>query len=343
MDQRDRNPAENLLDLAFGYRLSQAVYLAAKLGVADLLAGGPREGTDLARSTGTSAPSLSRVLRLLAAAGVFAEVAPDRFALAPPGALLRTDAAESLRASIVMGMELEYPAWGQLLHAVTSGEPGFPRAFGMPVWEYLARNQEMGAVFDAAMVDLTGRQAAAVVAAYDFSGYSVVVDVGGGRGTLLAAILAAHPGLHGVLFDAPQVVGGARPLLDRARVADRCTLVGGDFFESVPEGGDAYVLKWITHDWDDAHAVTILQNCRRAMGARGTLLLVERVLPPGPASAAHLEALRGDVHMLVLLGGRERTAEQFAGLLDAAGFRLDRIVPTGSVLSIVEGTPIAPP
>jgi hypothetical protein len=322
--------------LITGYAVSQAIYVAAKLGVADLLADGPRQGAELARATSTCAASLSRVLRLLASAGVLSEVAPDRFALAPVGDLLRDDVARSQRAFAVMIMELGYPAWGQLLHAVATGEPGFPQAFGVPQWEYMAHHPEAAAVFDAAMVGHTRWQAEAILAAYDFSSCRVVVDVGGGRGTLLAAILAAHPRARGVLFDLPRVIADGRDLLDRARVAGRCTFVGGDFLASVPAGGDTYILKGILHDWDDARAAAILDNCRQAMGAGGKLLLIEWVVPPGTATPAHQQVLWSDVQMMVLFGSRERTAQEFTALLERAGFRLGQVMPLDSGHGIFE-------
>ncbi|MGI9148557.1 MAG: methyltransferase [Chloroflexota bacterium] len=269
------SPADALSRLIMGYALSQAVYVAAKLGVPDLLANGPRDGADLAHASNSNAESLSRVMRLLAANSVLEEVAPDGFALTPVSELLRTHAVGSQRPYTIMTMELEYPAWGQLLPAVSTGQPGFQTAFGLPHWQYLARNPPAAAVFDAAMVGLTRWQTQAIVATYDFSTCRTVVDVGGGHGTLLAAILAAHPGVRGVLFDTPQVLEGAPALLEAEGVADRCAYVGGDFLESLPAGGDRYLLKWIVHDWDDAHATTILQNCRRAMNTDGRVLLIE--------------------------------------------------------------------
>lgn len=283
----DEDPSVALSRLVLSYGLSQAVYVAAKLGIPDLLANGPRDGADLAGATNTNAQSLSRVLRLLAANSVLTEVTTDRFALAPVGELLRSDIVGSQRPYTIMTMELEYPAWGQLLHAVTTGQPGFPRAFGRPHWEYLASNPEAAAVFDGAMVGLTRWQADAIVAAYDFSSCRIVVDVGGGHGTLLAAILAAHPEARGVLFDGPQVVEGAHALLKDAGVVDRCSVVGGDFLKSLTPGGDTYVLKWIVHDWDDSHATTILRNCRRAVKPDGKVLLIEEVIPAGTASVKH--------------------------------------------------------
>jgi hypothetical protein len=339
MKLRLESPDIALSRMVIGYGLSQAIYVAAKLGIPDMLADGARDGADLAAATDTHAESLSRVLRLLAANAVLEEVATDRFALAPVGELLRSDAEASQRSYAMLTMELEYPAWGQLLHAVRTGQPGFSRAFGQQQWEYLATNPEAAAVFDAAMVGLTRWQAQAVVGAYDFSASANVVDVGGGHGTLLASILRAYPDVRGVLFDRPQVMEGARAFLDAAAVADRCSLVAGDFLESVPTGGDTYLLKWIVHDWDDVRATTILRNCRQAMGARAKVLLIEGVIPDGTASAEHAQGLWDDVLMMVLLGGRERTAEQYERLLGTAGLDLGAVVPVVPGLCVIEGHP----
>ncbi len=333
------SPDIALSRLLIGYGLSQAIYVAAKLGIPDLLVDGAKDGADLAGATNTNAESLSRVLRLLAANEVLEEIAADRFALAPMGELLRSDAEASQRPYAILTMELEYPAWGQLLHSVRTGQPGFPRAFDQPLWEYLPNHPDSAAVFDAAMVGVTGWQARAIVEAYDFSASLNVVDIGGGHGTLLASILGAHPDARGVLFDRPQVIGGARAFLEAAAVADRCSLVEGDFLESVPEGGDTYLLKWIVHDWDDARATTILRNCREAMGPRSKVLVIEGVVADGTASAEHAQALWDDVLMMVLLGGRERTAEQYERLLGAAGLHLGAVVPVVPGLCLLEGYP----
>ena len=220
-----------------------------------------------------------------------------------------------------------------------TGQPGFSRAFGQPQWEYLSSHPEAAAVFDAAMVGLTRWQAQAIVEAYDFSASLNVVDVGGGHGTLLAAILGANPTIRGVLLDRPQVIEGARTFLEAAQVADRCSLIEGDFLESVPAGADTYLLKCIVHDWDDVSATIILRNCRQAMGAGSKVLLVEGLIPSGTASAEHAQALWDDVLMMVLLGGRERTTEQYEHLLGTAGLQLRTIVPVAPGLNVIEGHP----
>jgi hypothetical protein len=278
---------------------------------------------------------------MLAGGGVFAEVEPGVFALTPTAELLR-EGPGSLRGLALLWGEAGPVAWGDLLGTLRTGRTGYQLMTGMREWEYYAANPEAAAVFNGGMTALSRMQADAVVAAYDFPATGTVVDVAGGHGTLLAAILRARPGLRGVLFDAPAVVAGARPVLEAAGVADRCGVVGGDFFEAVPAGGDVYTLKFIVHDWDDERAAAILRTCRRAIGAGGTLLILETVVPAGAAgpSAEFVTALRRDVNMMAWTGGRERTAEEFGVLLDAAGFRLERVLPTTSVLGIVEALPV---
>ena len=320
-----------------GYWVSQALYVAAKLGIADLLADGPVDCEDLATATDTHAPSLQRVLRALAGVGVFTEVSPGSFALTPLAELLRTETPGSMRALAIMYAEEQYRAWGELLHSVRTGEMAFDYQFGMGYFEYLAQHPEADRVFNEAMTGWTHQLASAVVDVYDFSPFKTVVDVGGGYGALLAAILRSNPGTRGILFEQPHVVASAKEQLAPTGVADRCTLVGGDFFVAVPAGGDAYVLSQILHDWDDEHCVAILGQCRRAMADHGNLLVVELVLPPGnePSLGKWL-----DLHMLVLLGGRERTAAEYDTLFRAAGFNLARVVPTPPGPSVVEAVPV---
>jgi hypothetical protein len=331
------SPSETLRRMIHGYQVSQALYVAATLGIADLLAGGPRGVEELAESTGAHAPTLYRLLRLLASVGVFAEDDAGRFGLTPLAECLRSDVPGSQRAwAIMVCSPTFWSSWGELLHSVRTGETAFPKVYGMSNWEYRAQHSEEGAVFDAAMTANTALESAAVAGGYDFSRFGVLADVGGGHGLLLATILAANPAMRGILFDQPQVVAGARDLLTRAGVADRCRAVGGDFFESVPREADAYLLKSVIHDWDDERAVEILRSCRSAMDDGAKLLLVERIVRPGnePDPAKFIDLL-----MLVMNGGRERTTDDFERLLAAAGFRLSNIVPTGPVLSVIEGIP----
>ena len=326
--------------LVGGFRVSQAIHVVAELGVPDLLADGPKGVEALAAGVGADEGALFRVLRLLAGAGLFEEVAPRRFALTPLGAGLRDDVPGSLRPlarhlPAVPGSR----AWGELLHSVRTGEPGFARAHGMGSFDYYRAHPEAAAGFNRAMTGNTAQSGDALARAYDFAGIGRLVDVGGGHGLLLATILRAYPALRGVLFDAPEVVAGAAPALAEAGVADRCEVVGGDFFAAVPPGGDAYLLRQIVHDWDDARATGILANCRRALPAAGRVLVVERALAPDYRQA--LPVLQLDLQMLVITGGKQRTEAEYGALFAAADLRLRAVVPLGDPLgfSVFEGVP----
>jgi len=330
-------PPVTLLQMMTGYWVSQALYVAAKLGVADLLADGPRPVEVLAAATQTDAASLRRVLRALASVGVFTEASPGAFALTPLAALLRTGTLDSMRALAIMYAEEQYRAWGDILHSVQTGETAFAQQFGTSYFAYLAQHPEADRVFNEAMTGWTTQFVSAVVDAYDFSPFKTIMDVGGSHGTLLAAVLRSNSAARGILFDQPHVVAAAEKELAIAGVAERCTTVGGDFFVEVPVGADAYMLAQILHDWDDDRSVAILQQCRRAMPAHGKLLVIELVLPPGeePFFGKWL-----DLHMLVLLGTRERTAAEYGVLFHAAGFELARVIATPAGPSVVEAVPI---
>jgi hypothetical protein len=327
-----------LLGLIAGYRVTQAVYVGAKLGVADLLRDGERNSEELAQASGTHAPSLYRVLRVLASGGVLEELEGRRFTLGPLGALLGSGAPGSLRSlAILCGQDPHWRVWGQLLHSVRTGERAFDHVYGQGLFDYLAAHPEDAAVFNESMMALTAEIGPAVAAAYDFSGIGRLVDVGGGRGHALVPILRANPAMRAVLFDLPHVVENAKPLLNEAGVADRCELVGGSFFESVPSGGDVYLLKHVIHDWDDERSRAILANCRRAMGPSAQLLLVERDLPADNRRA--LPALLSDLSMMIQPGGGERSVEEYRALLADAGFALTRAIPTSFGESVLEATP----
>ena len=326
-----------LLQMITGYWVSQAIYVAAKLGIADLLAEGPRSAEELAAATETHADALYRVLRALASVGIFSEVSPSRFALTSLADLLRSGAPNSLRAfAIVCGEEL-YRVWAEALSSVRTGESAFERVLGVNAFGYFAQNPTFGEVFNEAMVGFTSQIAQAITTAYDFSPFGTVADIGGGHGALLAAILRSTPVAQGILFDLPHVVAGAEPFLSAAGVADRCTRVGGDFFAEIPSGADAYVLAQILHDWDDERSAAILRQVRQAMSDRARLLVVELNVPEGdePAFGKWM-----DLNMLVLLNGRERTAAQYAQLFQAAGLKLVRAIPTSTGQSIVEAIPV---
>jgi hypothetical protein len=317
------------------YRISQAIHAAAKLGVADRLKDGSKPSDELAAEMGVHAPSLYRLLRALASVGLFEEDDRGRFRLTPLGAYLRSDVPDSARAfAIALNEPWFRRAWEDLPHAIETGERAFDRVHGMGFWDYLARHPEAGAVFDAAMSDDSGIRAHAVIAAYDFVGVRTVVDVGGGQGRLLAAVLGAHRHLRGVLFDRPDVIAGAHDVLGQAGVSDRCEVVAGDFFDSVPGGADAYILSRIVHDWDDESAIAILRRCRHAMALGKKVLLIEQVIAPGndPDPAKFT-----DLNMLLLFAGRERTAAEFRSLLQAAGFTMGRVVPTSTPWNVLEG------
>ncbi len=328
-------PPVAMLQMILGFWASRAVYIAAKLGIADLLGEQPKSAAELAEATGTHAPSVYRVLRALASVGVFAEDETGRFALTPLAATLRSGVPGSLRAfaTVELGEE-HYPAWGDVLHSVKTGEIAFNHVFGMSPWEFFATNPENAKTFDEAMTNMTLVVNDAIMTSYDFSPIGKIVDVGGGHGSLIASILKANPKMEGVLFDVPHVIEGASHLIEAESPLERCELVAGDFFESVPSGGDAYMLKWIIHDWDEERSVVILKNCHRAMVEDGKLLLVEAVIPRGSAPFFHKFM---DLNMLVMTGGRERTEAEYRTLFEAAGFRLTNISPTQTEMSVIEG------
>ena len=330
----------DLSRLLMGFRLSQAIHVAAALGLADLLLSGPKTSGELAEATNAHPLALYRLMRALSSAGVFRELDHRRFELTPVGESLRSDVAGTLAPMAqLIGGPSYWQAWGDLLHAVRSGETAFNHVHGADVWEYRASHVQEGEVFDRAMAASTEQFADAALAARDFSQFAHVVDVGGGDGTLLAKILTAHPRTRGTLFDQPQTIARAQLSLASLGLSTRCQAVGGNFFAGVPEGGDAYVLKWILHDWDDTASVEILRACRRAMKPDGTLIVFERLIePPNTGS----EGKFGDLNMLVMNGGRERTRDEFAGLFGQSGFRLVSVTPTSTPLFLIEGLPETP-
>ena len=320
--------------------MTQLIHVAAKLGVADLLHAGVTSTEELAAALSVDRQALSRVLRALASFGIFAETEPGCFALTPLGELLRDDVPGSLRGSAILyGERWWWQPCGELLYSVRTGEPAFDQVHGKALFAYLDRATDAAGIFNEHQTSMTQQDAAAVVAAYDFSVYPNVIDVGGGHGALAVAILKACPRTNVVIFDQPAVVGGARQRLRAEGMTSRCTCTGGDFFESVPDGGDAYVLKDIVHDWDNGRAIAILRNCRRAISqtSAARLLVVEKVIPPGNEPFA---GKLTDITMLLIAGGRERTADEYKALLVEAGFALTRIVPTRSPASVIEAVPV---
>ncbi|HYH87152.1 MAG TPA: methyltransferase [Pyrinomonadaceae bacterium] len=326
-------PEAFLTQLAFGALMTQALYVVAKLGIADLLKDEPLSIAELAERTETHERALYRVLRSLSSVGIFSEVEPNVFALTPLAEPLRSDAPGSMRGgAIFMGEDWHWSVWGNLLYSVRTGKPAWGHTHGSEVFDYFAKNPEQSEIFNSAMTDMSVGIAPAIVEAYDFSGTETLADIAGGHGYLLARILKDNEGMKGVLFDVPPVIAGAGELLEREGVAARVEKVSGDFFKSVP-AADAYIMKHIIHDWDDERCVTILKNIRAAMNPEGKVLIVEAVVPEG--DGPHYSKLL-DLEMLVSPGGVERTAQEYASLLARAGLRLTRIVPTNSPFSIVE-------
>jgi hypothetical protein len=325
-----------LLAMINGYWVSQLIFVAAQLDLADQLAKGPLTAAALAQRTGANAGALARVLRALASVGVFEADAQGRYRLTPLAQWLRSDHPASLRDFARMMIDdYNWRAWGGLLQGVRDGGPPFERAHGMAFFDFLQRHPEKEQVFAASMASVSGVENPAIARAYPFGKLSRVVDVGGAHGHLLATILRRHKKLRGVLYDQPQVVAGAasRGFVAAADVRERVEVAGGDFFASVPAGADGYLMKYILHDWDDAHCVRILRLCREAMVPDGRVLVADHVIPPGNG------ADRGklmDINMFVLLRGKERTRSEFAELFSAAGLKLARVVPTGATVSVLE-------
>jgi len=335
-DQQDGSapaprPEDVLTQLIIGNLASQAVYVAAKLGIADLLAEGPKSVDEIARVTGSDSPSLYRVLRALAAGGVFEELPGRVFDLSPAAQGLRSNAAGSLRdLAIFWGEDWHWRVWGQSLYSVKTGRPAWGLVHGNEVFEYFQANANKAEIFDRAMTSASNLAINAVLEAFDFSGIETLVDIAGGHGALLKSIVSANPSMKGILFDLPHVIDRAR---ETVGVPERCQLVSGDFFAGVPAGADAYIMKHIIHDWDDERALQILTNINRVMKDHARVLLVEAVI--SETSGMDFGKLL-DIEMLVSAGGKERTAAEYRELLARAGLRLNRIVPTKSPYSVIE-------
>ena len=331
-------PAAALRQMIMGFRTTQLIYVAAKLGIADLLKDGARSSHDLATSAGADARALHRLLRALASLGIFSETADGCFELTPLAQPLRSGIPGSLRGmAILYGEEWCWRAYGALLHSVRTGQTAFDHVHGMRIFEFLSNNAGPAVVFNQAMSAFTEQESVAILGAYDFSTAATVIDVGGGHGTLMAALLKAYPEMRGILFDLPMVVEGARSVLAQEGVASRCTVAAGDFFRSAPPRADLYILKSIVHDWDDERSIAMLKNCRASIADDGKLLLIERVVPPGNVPS---EAKLFDINMLVNTGGFERTEAEYRALLKAAGFTLTTIIPTQSPLSLIEAAAV---
>ena len=327
-----------LLRVRDGLIVHQALYAAAKLGVADLLQDGPRTTADLARQLEVNESALQRVLRALASQGIFEESSPRTFANNPVSNYLRTGVPGSVRSMVIFwGTENYYRPFGEILYSIRTGKSARTELFGMDGWEYLQQHPEIARIFDDAMTDISALMGPTVAGAYDFGRWGSIMDVGGGNGILLAAILKAHPELHGVLADLPHVLERAQQRgFFRGELEARSAMQPCDFFREVPSGCRAYVMKHVIHDWDDEHAQGILANCRRVVPADGALLLVEWTLPEGNLPSA---GKLFDVVMLVMTGGKERTVEEYRQLLARADFKLNQVIGASPELSIMEALP----
>lgn len=332
--QTELPPHAQLIQMVTSAWISKIIWAAAKLDLADRLADGPKSADELAGPTGTHAPSLHRLMRTLASFGVLTEKDDKRFALTTLGEALKRDAPGSAWASVItFGGPTFSSALERIMHSLQTGETGFHSAHGMQVFDYFKEHPDEASLFSESMVGFHGGETPAVAAAYDFSDIGMIVDVGGATGNMLSAILSRDAGPRGVLYDMPHVVADAPAFLEKSGIADRVTIESGSFFERVPEGGDVYIVSHIVHDWSEEECLTILGNIRRAMKPDGKLLIVEFVLPEG--DAPHLGKLT-DMVMLVVPGGQERTAGEYDELLTKAGFKMTRVIPTESPVSIVE-------
>jgi hypothetical protein len=323
-----------LIRMATAHWVSRLLYVAAQMNLADHLADGSKTADEVAWSTAADAPSLYRVMRTLASLGLFTEDHSHRFSLTPLGEALKTGTLGSVRTSVLtLAGDLSTKSLDHLLYSVQTGKSGFERAFGMPFFDWLANHPTDASMFSETMVGVHGAEPAAVAAAYDFSEFETIIDVGGATGNFLASILDRHSRPRGILFDLPHVVRDASALIQASRLADRIRIEAGNFFESVPAAAGAYLLSHIIHDWSEVQCLTILGNCRRAMKPNSPLLIIEMVLPTG--NTPHPGKML-DIVMLTITGGQERTEPEYRALLDKAGFRLTRVVSTESAVSIIE-------
>lgn len=327
-------PEVVLTQLMLGSLAAQTIYVTAKLGIADLLADGPKPVEELATATNTHAPSLYRILRAAASLNVFTEQENRVFAMNANAQPLLSNAPNSLRdIAIFMGEDWHWEVWGKTLYSVKTGKSAWAQMHGDDVFGYFGLNPGSATIFNRAMSSLTALATGAVVEGYDFSGINTLIDIAGGHGRLLTAIVDANPNIRAVLFDLPHVIEGAKEQVAKSTAANRIDFASGDFFISVPAGADAYLMKHIIHDWDDERALTILKNIKQAMNPKARVLLVESVIADG--NNQDFGKLM-DIEMLVSPGGKERTAAEYAELFELAGLRLTRIVPTKSAYSVIE-------
>jgi ubiquinone/menaquinone biosynthesis C-methylase UbiE len=330
----EKSTHQQLDQMITGYWISQAIYAAAKFEIADHLKNGPKSVAELASATSTDADALYRLLRALASVGIFSEGEARHFSLTSLAELLCSDVAGSKRALALMSGDEQFRAWAEIDYSIRTGKVAFDKVFGKPLFDYLAAHPDKARNFDAAMVGIHGRESSAILNAYDFAGIRVIADIGGGNGSQITEILKKHGNMKGILFDLPHVIERAKEKIHASGLQDRCQLVTGSFFDCVPPGADAYIMRHIIHDWDEDKCLTILRNCHRAMQPTSKLLVIESVIPPGN-EPFHGKFL--DLVMLLIPGGKERTENEYRNLFERAGFQLTRIVSTRSEVSIVEG------
>jgi ubiquinone/menaquinone biosynthesis C-methylase UbiE len=323
-----------LNQMLLGFVFTKAIHAAAKLNLADIIGSqGPMTSAELAKKSGAHEESVSRLLRALASTGIFSVDENGKYTLTPLAECLKEDNPESIKAMAVVLGDMLYKGYDELLYSVKTGDRGFDKALGVPVFEYLTNNPETGKLFDRMMTDIHGGETQPMVDTYDFSAFNTVVDIGGGNGEVISAILNKNATVKGILFDLPEVIDRSNNNISAGGLSNRCQLVAGSFFDSVVKGGDAYIMRHILHDWSDTDAITILTNCRKSMNPGGKILVVEAVIQEGnePSPFKLL-----DLTML-LIGGKERTRNQFENIFSKAGLKLNRIVPFQHDLSVVEG------
>ncbi len=328
------------MQMSSGYMIATALYPVTKLGIADMLSDGPQPISKIAQDTGGNEDALYRVLRALANMGIFAEVSPRTFGLTPVSNLLRADVAGSQRDMVLwMTNEFHMKVWGQMMHSVLTGQPAVEKVYGKECFQVFSDLPEVDVEFNNAMTNISAGTIPVVLENYDFSGIGTLVDIAGGHGLLISQVLKHYPDMKGILFDVPHVIEGARQRIDRLNLTSRLQAVGGDFFQSVPSGGDAYLMQHIIHDWNDEKAVTILKNVHRALAGKknGKLILLEALIAHTdmPDFAKFL-----DLEMLLMPGGRERTESEFRALLEQSGFKLARVIPLPGMVSVIEAVPV---
>jgi predicted O-methyltransferase YrrM len=333
-----QDPVTELMRLVSGFQASQAISVAAELGIADVLKNDALHADAIAQTTDCHPRSLYRLLHMLASVGVLEELAGQHFKLTQIGECLRSDSPSKRSAwARYAGRAYVWQSWGAMMHSVKTGEASFGHLHGANVWEWRSKRRDETELFDAAMSELSGAAGKAIASGYDFSVFNVIVDVGGGQGALLAAVLAQHKNAKGILFDLPHVVVKAQDILRASGVADRCEIVGGDVFKAVPEGGDAYLIKSVLMDEDDDQAIAILAACRSAVKPSGKVVVIEHLL----ASPNEPEISFSDMTMMIMTGGRERTRKEFSDLFSAAGFHLEQVVTTKSPFMLMVGAPVS--